>query len=206
MSFRLLEWFNTNQDEYTLLFTSGATAALKLIAESFQYGTGIYVYLCDNHTSVLGMREYAKSIKCLDIDEASDLFANNREHFMVDKSNNLFAYPAQSNFSGCKYPLDWIDKVHDGYLRKFSDGKWYCLLDAASYVSTNKLDLSQHKPDFVPISFYKIFGYPTGLGALLVKNTSTDVLNRSYFGGGTVNYIELRKKDVVIRRSNFHER
>ena len=27
------------------------------------------------------------------------------------RSVNLFAFPAQSNFSGCKYPLEWIDEV-----------------------------------------------------------------------------------------------
>lgn len=65
--------------------------------------------------------------------------------------------------------------------------KWACLLDAASLVSTSPLDLSLYKPDFVTISFYKIFGYPTGLGALIVKNSSSHLLSeRKYFGGGTV--------------------
>ena len=41
---------------------------------------------------------------------------------------------------------------------------WYVLVDAASYIATNPLDLSAYHPDFVPISFYKLFGYPTGLG------------------------------------------
>jgi molybdenum cofactor sulfurtransferase len=36
------------------------------------------------------------------------------------------------------------------------------LLDAASLVPSNRLDLSRWHPDFVAISFYKIFGYPTG--------------------------------------------
>lgn len=41
---------------------------------------------------------------------------------------------------------------------------WYVVLDAAGFAATCPLDLSQWKPDFVPVSFYKIFGYPTGLG------------------------------------------
>lgn len=36
------------------------------------------------------------------------------------------------------------------------------LLDAAAYIPTNRLDLSVVKPDFVTMSFYKVFGYPTG--------------------------------------------
>ena len=52
---------------------------------------------------------------------------------------------------------------------------WYVLLDAASYASTSPLDLSAVKPDFVPISFYKIFGYPTGLGEYLSTLSSTQI-------------------------------
>ncbi len=37
-------------------------------------------------------------------------------------------------------------------------------------VGHSRIDLSQHPADFIALSFYKMFGYPTGLGALLVRN------------------------------------
>jgi selenocysteine lyase/cysteine desulfurase len=37
------------------------------------------------------------------------------------------------------------------------------VLDAAAFVATHPLDLSSVHPDFVDISFYKLFGFPTGL-------------------------------------------
>lgn len=40
--------------------------------------------------------------------------------------------------------------------------EWFVLLDAASYVATNPLDLSVYPADFVAVSFYKMFGFPTG--------------------------------------------
>lgn len=46
----------------------------------------------------------------------------------------------------------------------------------------------QVQPDFVPLSFYKLFGYPTGLGALLVRKEAARQLNKVYFGGGSVDY------------------
>jgi selenocysteine lyase/cysteine desulfurase len=52
------------------------------------------------------------------------------------------------------------------------------LVDAAAYVPTQPLDLSQVRPDFVGLSFYKMFGYPTGLGALLVRVDAAEVLNK----------------------------
>ena len=37
------------------------------------------------------------------------------------------------------------------------------------------------------LSYYKVFGYPTGLGALLVRKSALHLLaGRRYFGGGTV--------------------
>ncbi len=78
--------------------------------------------------------------------------------------NSLFAFPAQSNFSGFRYSLEWIAKVHNGWLDNDKNQRWYVLLDAAAYVSTASLDLSAYSPDFVTLSFYKMFGFPTGLG------------------------------------------
>ncbi len=62
------------------------------------------------------------------------------------------------------------------------------LLDAAAFVPTNRLDLGQVSPDFVCVSFYKMFGYPTGVGCLLVRNRALAKLRRPWFAGGTVNF------------------
>ena len=103
-----------------------------------------------------------------------------------------------SNFNGRKYPLSWIQMLQSS--------SHLVLLDAASFVSTNTLDLSSVKPDFVVISFYKMFGYPTGLGALLIKNSSSFVLERrDYFGGGTVDLALVRKSETY-RRSNISQK
>jgi selenocysteine lyase/cysteine desulfurase len=46
---------------------------------------------------------------------------------------NLFAYPAQSNFSSVKHPLEWIEKAHEH--------GWDVLLDAAAFVPRNGLNV-----------------------------------------------------------------
>jgi molybdenum cofactor sulfurtransferase len=48
------------------------------------------------------------------------------------------------------------------------------------------LDLNKVKPDFIPISFYKMFGYPTGLGALIARKEALAKLHRPWFAGGTI--------------------
>ena len=85
-----------------------------------------------------------------------------------------------SNYSGQKFPMkSWIQKSHE-------ESKFKILLDAASFVSTNPLNLTEIQCDFCCISFYKIFGFPTGIGALIVRNDSLKYLKKRYFGGGTV--------------------
>jgi selenocysteine lyase/cysteine desulfurase len=60
------------------------------------------------------------------------------------------------------------------------------IVDCAAFVPTSRLDLSRYKPDFVPISFYKLFGYPTGIGALIARRAALAKLHRPWFSGGTV--------------------
>jgi hypothetical protein len=52
------------------------------------------------------------------------------------------------------------------------------LLDAAAYLPTHDLDLSTHPADFVAASFYKMFGYPTGLGVLVLRTEHVPLLNK----------------------------
>jgi len=213
-----LSHFNTNPDEYSVIFTSGATASLKIVAEGFRFRidekktatsphSGSFVYVQDNHTSVLGMRDVVAArgadVICLDHDQAFQVLSQRSTPRELDErqsSNSLFVYSAQCNFSGLKYPLKWISDAHGGALSVFAkpSTRWYVLLDAAGFAPTNNLDLSIFKPDFVCLSFYKMFGYPTGIGALLVKNTSSDVLEKIYYGGGTV--------DVALSSERFHRK
>jgi len=183
----ILKFFNANPSEYDVIITPNASGALKIVGESYPFGQGDhYLLTFDNHNSVNGIREFAHgkgaevtylpvALPDMRVDatmlEAALAKANSSGH-------NLFAFPAQSNFSSVKHPLDWIEHAH-------TQG-WDVLLDAAAFAPTNKLDLSRFKPDFVPISFYKIFGYPTGLGALIARRSALAKLRRPWFAGGTI--------------------
>ena len=82
------------------------------------------------------------------------------------------------------------------------------LLDAAAFVPTNRLDLRRVTPDFVAVSFYKMFGYPTGVGCLLVRNDALiDTLQRPWFAGGTVNFATVQGRGHVLapREAGFED-
>ena len=58
-------------------------------------------------------------------------------------------------------------------------------------------------PDFVSLSFYKMFGFPTGLGALLLRNEHIGILNKFYWGGGTVSIASDQEHFCVFHVSPF---
>ena len=183
----VLRFFKADPAEYDLAFTANASGALKLVGESYPFGPGgHYLLTFDNHNSVNGIREFAHA-KGADVTYVPLCLPDLRvDEDQLTRSlalakpgaNNLFAFPAQSNFSSVKHPLSWIEKAHAA--------GWDVLMDAAAFAPNNRLDLSVYKPDFVPLSFYKIFGYPTGLGALLARKDKLHKLHRPWFAGGTI--------------------
>jgi selenocysteine lyase/cysteine desulfurase len=58
----VLHYFNASPDEYMVIFTQNSTGALKLIGEAYPFKPGdTYMLTFDNHNSVNGIREFARS-------------------------------------------------------------------------------------------------------------------------------------------------
>src|SRR6266545_4713763 len=183
----VLDFFRASAEEYVAIFTPNATGALRLVGESYPFHAGDrFLLTFDNHNSVNGIREFARARGAETTyvpSEPPDLRVDEQllPRYLTEVSgehHNLFAYPAQSNFSGVQHPLAWIEQAH-------AHG-WDVLLDAAAYVPTNRLDLSRWHPDFVALSFYKMFGWPSGVGYLLARREALAKLERPWFSGGTI--------------------
>ncbi|KAH0707926.1 hypothetical protein KY290_012455 [Solanum tuberosum] len=214
---QVLSFFNASPREYSCIFTSGATAALKLVGETFPWSSNSsFMYTMENHNSVLGIREYALSkgatAFAVDIEEGTHLGESEspksnlkltQRHIqrrsegrvakegMTGNTYNLFAFPSECNFSGRKFDPNLVKIIKEGSERilessQYCRGSWLVLIDAAKGCATNPPDLSKFKADFVVFSFYKLFGYPTGLGALIIRNDAAKLMKKTYFSGGTV--------------------
>jgi molybdenum cofactor sulfurtransferase len=195
----VLEWFGAPADEYTAIFTPNASAALKLVGESFPFSPGRrFLLASDNHNSVNGIREFAAGCGAvvdyapltvpdlrLDLPRLEDLL-----HQGQPGARGLFAFPAQSNFSGVRHPLELVGKAQ-------ALG-WDVLLDAAAFVPTNSLNLAETPADFACVSFYKMFGYPTGVGCLLARREALARLRRPWFAGGTVNFASVQGRAHLL--------
>lgn len=193
---RVLEFFRADPGEYEVVFALNASGALKVVGEAYPFSErSAFRLTADNHNSVNGIREFARAhgadVRYLRL--GADLRIDDIESQLagVDRDvPNLFAYPAQSNFSGVKHPLEWIELAR---------GLGYdVLLDAAAFVPTSPLDLSACSPDFVTISFYKMFGFPTGVGALLARKSALARLHRPWFGGGTVRFVSAQNQVRIL--------
>ena len=188
----VLSYFNTTADDYAVIFTPNATGACRLVAEAYPFGwRSRFVLTADNHNSVNGIREFAKAgggrvayvpltapeLRVADVDLFTALSRGRGSR------PGLFAYPAQSNFSGVQHPLSWVGHAQ---------GAGYdVLLDAAAFVPTNRLDLSAVRPEFVTVSWYKMFGFPTGVGCLLARRDALARLRRPWFSGGTISGVSV---------------
>ncbi|SFN40746.1 aminotransferase class V-fold PLP-dependent enzyme [Dokdonella immobilis] len=186
----VLAWFNVDADSHAVCFVANASAAIKLVAESYPFSSQRGLMLsADNHNSVNGIREFARragaAVGTIPLDSQLRL-RDPLAHLSAASASGpgLFAFPAQSNFSGVRHPLDLIASAHDR--------GWDVLLDAAAFVPSGRLDLRHCRADFTAVSFYKMFGLPTGVGALVARRDALARLRRPWFAGGTVDHASVQ--------------
>jgi selenocysteine lyase/cysteine desulfurase len=199
---RILSFFDAVGD-YDVIFTANASAAIKLVAEAYPFGPDCGLVLAaDNHNSVNGIREFAwrAGATVLYLPLRDDLRLYHPEARLAQAGGpGLFAFPAQSNFSGVRHPLSLV--------RRAQELGHHVLLDAAAFTGAHTLSLRACPADFVALSFYKMFGYPTGVGALLARREALTALRRPWFAGGTVAYasVQLGRHRLRERHEAFED-
>lgn len=195
---RVLRFLDADPAQYVVIFTANCSAAIKLVAESYPFTRHTAVVLsADNHNSMNGMREFARrngaSVTQIPLDSELRLADPLRHLVPRGRGRQLFGFPAQSNFSGVQHSLALIEAAQE---QGFD-----VLLDAASFVASNALSLTEHRPEFVVLSFYKLFGYPTGVGALVARRDALAGLRRPWFAGGTVEYASVQNTMHALREA-----
>lgn len=108
----------------------------------------------------------------------------------------LFALTGTSNISNSKNPLS--------LLKYASSLGYFTLLDAAALAPHSIISLWETPVDAMAVSFYKMFGFPTGVGALVVKKSFLSQLKRPWFSGGNVDVVQVPGR-LVTRSHELHE-
>ncbi len=190
----VLRFLDVDESTHAVCFTANTSAAIKLVAESYPFSSRTRLLLAaDNHNSVNGVREYARragaDVEYLALD--AELRLADPEPAIDRGGPGLVAFPAQSNFSGVRHPLALVERAK---ARGFD-----VLLDIAALVASHRFSLRDCPADFAALSFYKLFGFPTGLGALVARREALTRLRRPWFAGGTVNWAAVDPDDHVLR-------
>ncbi|EFH51195.1 hypothetical protein ARALYDRAFT_912014 [Arabidopsis lyrata subsp. lyrata] len=235
---QVLEYFNASPEDYSCIFTSGATAALKLVGETFPWTQDRnFLYTMENHNSVLGIREYAlaqgASACAVDTEEVANQPGQLTNSGPSIKVKHRAVQMRNTSKIQKEDPRDLVKLIKENpetmlQGSPFSkSNRWMVLIDAAKGCATLPPDLLKYPTDFVVVSFYKVspgfskinealltflfsavfmklFGYPTGLGALLVRNDAAKLLKKTYFSGGTV-AASIADIDFVKRRERVEE-
>lgn len=196
----ILNFFDADPAEYTVVFTSNATNALRLVGESFPFSSSPsedgqstkksrLVLPTDAHNSVHGLREFAiardAEITYLPIPSTPSELSLDAVQPAPSEHPSLLVLTAQSNLSGFKPPLSPL--VAQAKAKGYS-----VLLDAAALAPTSSISLRslQNEVDAMAVSIYKITGYPTGVGALVVRKQWVSGLRKVWFSGGSVRIVQ----------------
>lgn len=192
----ILEFLDADAADYEAVFTANATAAAKLVGESFPFRRRSRLVLsADNHNSVLGIRQFARaagaSVSYVPLRD--DLRLTDLRAVLPGQApdRSLLAFPAQSNFSGVRHPL--------ALARLAQSFGYRVLLDAAALLPSSALSLRHVPADFVILSLYKVVGYPTGVGALVARRDALAMLRRPWFAGGTVEFSSVQNAMHELR-------
>ncbi|KAJ6450995.1 PLP-dependent transferase, partial [Mycena vitilis] len=188
----VLSFFGASAEEYMVIFTPNASGALKLVGESYPFTPeSHYVLGCDSHNSVHGIRQFASrreaGVCYIPSTSTGGFEASVARHQpdseSPDAARSLFVMTAQSNISNTKNPLSTI---------KYAASLGYdTVLDAAALAPTSTISLTDLSVDAMAVSFYKMFGFPTGVGALIAKKSFLRRLERPWFAGGNVDVVQV---------------
>ncbi|KAF8756407.1 Aminotransferase class-V [Rhizoctonia solani] len=153
----------------------------------------------DAHNSVQGIRAFAgragasvKYVPCLE--EGGPTYKKLWSQILrglAEPTNSsgtrprsLMALTGLSNLTNRKLPLSQIVSAAQAH-------GIHTILDAAALAPTTRISLRNTPVDSMVVSFYKMFGFPTGVGALIAKKGFLDILERPWFAGGAVDLVQV---------------
>ncbi|KAJ3874525.1 pyridoxal phosphate-dependent transferase [Lentinula edodes] len=208
---------DNDSDEYTVIFTPNASGALKLVGEAYQFSkNSTFILSTDSHNSVNGIREFARrgganvvyvpaggqkgKEGAFDLKEGRRILRRNKP---PQGTSSLLALTGLSNITNAKCPAlcssstSSSSSAEDGSIVTYARSLGYhTLLDAAALAPTSRISLAHLPVDALAVSFYKMFGFPTGVGALVIRKGFLRQLKRGrpWFAGGTVDVVQVPGK------------
>jgi cysteine desulfurase/selenocysteine lyase len=169
--------------EKEIIFTSGTTASINMVAQTFgrqNIGAGdeIIISHMEHHSNIVPWQLLAKEkkaiLKVIPISDAGELDIEAYKKLISDKTK-IVSVVYVSNSLGTINPVkDIIEYAHSFNIP--------VLIDAAQAVNHFPVDVQELDCDFLALSGHKLFG-PTGTGVLYGKMALLESMP-PYMGGG----------------------
>ena len=197
----MCEFFHAPPDEYLCVFTPNATGALRLVGESYRFEPGgTFALTFDNHNSVNGIREFARrrgaAIAYVPVVAPELRLDRAAMTSVLGAADPVDAEPARLSRPSRTSPAFSIRSTSS--TRPTRPDGTSSSTPPRSLRPTGSTS-RRVRPDFVAISFYKIIGFPTGVGCLLVRRDRLDSLARPWFSGGTVTIASVQGDGHYLR-------
>ncbi len=180
-------------DPLNIVYTSGTTAAINLVASSFllprlEKGEEVLISAMEHHANLIPWQMVCKAkeanLKVIPIDKNGvlDIAAYKK---LLSKKTKIVAISHISNTLGTINPIEeMIDLAH----KKNAP----VLVDGAQSIAHYPIDVSVLDCDFFTFSGHKVFG-PTGIGILYGKREYLEAMPPCQFGGGMIRNVTFEK-------------
>ena len=190
-------------DSSEIIFTSGTTGSVNLLAFSFgekyvKEGDEIIISEMEHHSNIvpwqmLCERKNAK-LRIIPFDENGELILNEYK-LLLNNKTRLVAVTQVSNSLGTINPVREIIRIaHKHNVPVFLDG--------AQAVQHGKVDVQDLDCDFYAFSGHKVFG-PNGIGVLYGKEKYLDAIPPYQGGGDMVDCVRFEKTTYNILPFKF---
>jgi len=175
--------FINAKSEKEIIFTSGTTASINLVAQTFgrkffTVGDEVIITNMEHHSNIVPWQilceEKKAKLKVLPINDKGELQIERLNNLITDKTK-LISVVHVSNSLGTINPINEIIKIaHQNNVP--------VLLDAAQSIQHIDIDVQKLDCDFLAFSGHKIYG-PTGIGILYGKENLLEEMP-PFMGGG----------------------
>ena len=189
------EFINAYEEE--IIFTSGTTESINLLANSFEQilkpNDEIVVTEMEHHSNFIPWQQLAirKKLKIKIIPLKKDLSLDlDIAKKLITKKTKIVAITHISNSLGTINPIKEI-------ILNAHKNNSLTIIDAAQSIAHTKINVKDLDCDFLAFSGHKIFA-PTGIGVLYGKKHLLEKLQPSKFGGGMI-------KEVTNKNSTWNE-